>query len=640
MEEAKKKQRVLKIRAAVIFTVFFIGLMVFLFAGGNLQLVLSVFREDMTNDEIRDTLDNLGIRGYITIGILSMFQVILAFLPAEPVQVLAGLTFGLWRGTLACLAGVFVGNTVIFILYKIYGGRLTEWFQTNAEFDFEEAKDSPQIALIVFLLYFLPAIPYGLICFFSASIGIKYPRYIVMTTLGSIPSILIGVGLGHMALSTSWMISLGVFIVLLTLLFIMYKKKHLLFAKLNESVKKQKLRAQRNEVRKVSMTVLNSANLVSHIALGRKIKLRYENKVGKLEKPSIVLINHGSFLDFVYAGRMLRKEKPHFITARLYFYHRILGKLLKAAGSFPKSMFATDIENVKNCLTVISRGEILAMMPEARLSTVGRFEDIQDATYRFIKKMGVTVYALKLEGDFFAKPKWGDKTRGGAEIDVTLSRLFTKEEVATLPVEALKTGVEAALTYDEFKWLAERPHIHYKSKTLAKGLEYILTRCPSCGARHTIETKGMTVRCSACGMSATMNDRYGFVEGKPFDNFALWYDWQKEEMAKEIAENPDFALTHPVTLKHSSQNGKSFLRTAGKGVCTLDQNGLTYRGQRDGETVEKFFSLKEIYRLLFGAGEDFEIYEGKEIWYFVPDEIRACVDYYIGSELLKKHYDR
>ena len=56
--------------------------------------------------------------------------------------------------------------------------------------------------------------------------------------------------------------------------------------------------------------------------------------------------------------------------------------------------------------------------------------------------------------------------------------------------------------------------------------------------------------------------------------------------------------------------------------------------------MEKVFSFKEIYRLLFGAGEDFEIYEGKEIWYFVPEEIRASVDYYIASELLKNHYDR
>jgi hypothetical protein len=52
--------------------------------------------------------------------------------------------------------------------------------------------------------------------------------------------------------------------------------------------------------------------------------------------------------------------------------------------------------------------------------------------------------------------------------------------------------------------------------------------------------------------------------------------------------------------------------------------------------ITKHFPLNDIYRLLFGAGEDFEIYEGKEIYYFIPEEKRSCVDWYIVSGLLKE----
>ena len=78
---------------------------------------------------------------------------------------------------------------------------------------------------------------------------------------------------------------------------------------------------------------------------------------------------------------------------------------------------------------------------------------------------------------------------------------------------------------------------------------------------------------------------------------------------------------------------------AGKGVCVLDKTGLCYRGEEFGQQIEKRFALSDIYRLLFGAGEDFEIYEGDEIWYFIPEEKRSCVDWYIASELLKKIYE-
>ena len=62
-----------------------------------------------------------------------------------------------------------------------------------------------------------------------------------------------------------------------------------------------------------------------------------------------------------------------------------------------------------------------------------------------------------------------------------------------------------------------------------------------------------------------------------------------------------------------------------------------YKGTQDGKGIEKFFPLDSIYRILFGAGEDFEIYEGKELYYFVPEEKRSCVAWYIVSELLKEN---
>ena len=637
MKKTVSKNSQLKIWSAVIFALISVGLMFFLFSGGNLEIIKSVLREDMSKDEIRDTLDNFGIRGYVTIGILSMLQVILTFLPAEPVQVIAGIAFGFLKGGLICLMGVFIGNTIIYILYKIYGERLTEWFEHNLEFDFDKASKSVKVSIVIFILYFLPAIPYGLICFFSASLNLKYPRYILLTTLGSIPSIAIGVGLGHMALASSWIISICVFLVLVVLLIILNKNKTKLFDKLNEYMKKGK--TSPTAVRKPDGLLLDFATLSTKVLLFGKVKIKFKKNVDKLERPCIVLANHGAFLDFAYAGRIIRKERPNFMIARLYTYHKTLGKIIRRAGAFPKSMFSTDFENVKNCLRVIHNDGVLIMMPEARLSTVGKWEGVQDVTYQFIKKIGLPVYVIKLEGNFLAKPKWGDKIRRGSVVYSTLDLLYTKEQIAELSAEEVQAGIEDALKYDELEWLKSHPEIHYKSKTLAKGLEHILVTCPHCGAKYSITTEGMRVSCSACGLSAELDDRYSFKGGNPFENFAEWYEWQSADMEKQILANPDFKIEQNVTLKHSSTDGKTMLRVAGTGVCTLDKNGLIYRGERDGEQIEKLFPLNVIYRLLFGAGEDFEIYEGREIWFFVPDEIRSCVDYYIASELFKKHYD-
>lgn len=392
--------------------------------------------------------------------------------------------------------------------------------------------------------------------------------------------------------------------------------------------------SQKNKVRDVNGFVLAIVFTAIRIYLWLSgVRVKTVNKVGKPEKPSIILCNHGSFIDFVYAGTLLRQYKPNFIVARLYFYNRYLGWLLRTVGAFPKSMFATDLENAKNCLTVLREKNHLAMMPEARLSTVGRFEDIQESTYSFIKKAGVSVYTVKLSGDYFADPKWGKGLRWGAVVEAEMDILYTAEQLKALSLEEMKQGIEQRLYYDEFRWLEQRPKIRYRSRRMAEGLENILTTCPLCGEKYTITTEKDKVFCQKCGYLTSVDTRYGFTGDFRFANFAQWYDWQKSLLEKEIRENDAYALTSKVELRLPG-TGKGMTRHGGSGVCTLSREGLVYTGTKDGAEVELRFSIARVYRLLFGAGENFEIYDGAEILYFVPEEKRSAVEWYMASMLL------
>lgn len=363
------------------------------------------------------------------------------------------------------------------------------------------------------------------------------------------------------------------------------------------------------------------------------VRVKTVNKIGSVLGPAIVLCNHGSFLDFIYAAALLRKYKPHFITARLYFYHPVLGWLLRKVGAFPKSMFAMDMENAKNCLTVLKNGEILAMMPEARLSTTGRFEDIQENTHAFIKKTALDVYTIKISGDYLADPKWGKGFRRGAVVEAELDLLYTAQQVRALSQEQLKQGIAQRLAYNEFHWLRQRPQIRYRSARIAEGMENILIRCPHCHKLHTITAKKNRLFCQNCGFLTAVDARYQFDKDFPFADLTQWYDWQKALLEKEIAENSHYALTSQVELRLPG-DGKGMTRHGGYGTCTLDREGLTYTGTRDGEDVTLHFSIRRIYRLLFGAGENFEIYDGTRILYFVPEERRSAVDWYMASMIL------
>jgi len=609
-------------------------LTLFLFSGDNYQLLQRIFRENLSGEELQETLGDFGIRGYITVALLSMLQVVCTFLPAEPVQMLAGVAFGFALGSLCCWAGVFLGNTLIYLLQRTFGKRLRRFFLKKLHLDLEKIAQSGKSLLIILLLYLLPAVPYGMIAFFAASIGIRYRRYILITMIGVLPSQCMVVGLGHVAIISHWGVTVGLIAVLLILLGILTWKRDVIFAKINAFAATPGY-SSKTTVRKSNRFLRGLLyGFVRVYFVIRGIRIQTTNRCGhQPEAPSIVLCNHGSFIDFVYAESLLRKSRPHFVVARLYFYHSLLGRLMKWMGAFPKSMFALDTESTKNCLRVLQKGGVLAMMPEARLSTAGRFEDIQPGTYSFLKKAGVPIYTVKICGDYFADPKWGKGFRRGSLVEAELDILFTAEQLQTATVEQIRQVVEQRLYYDEFQWLASRPKVRYRGKCLAEGLENILSICPKCGGRHTITTQKKDIFCGNCGHLTSLDDRYQFTGDFRFGNFCQWFYWQKSVMEEQILADPDFRMTAKVAFRLPGQ-GKSLTRSAGSGTCTLDRSGLTYVGTREGAPYEIHFSISRIYRLLFGAGENFEIYNGSEILYFVPEERRSAVDWYLASMIL------
>lgn len=638
---SKLKDKKTKIVMGIVFVLILIGLLAFMLSGDNKRILIDIFVKDIPKDELQDHLSGFGWKGYVTLGLLSVLQVVFTFVPAEPIQVVAGVSFGLIKGVACCFAGVLLGNTVIFVLYHIYGDKLKDYFDKKLDIDFEQAASSKRVALIVIILGLLPAIPYGLICFFAATLKMKYPRYIMITGLGALPSIVLDVGLGHVAVASSWILSIVVLVVLIILLIIMAKKRKLLFEKVNAYIAKTRQPYSSScRAKKPKPSFMKLMLFFCGFYFGPRVKLRFKKSFdGELEHPSLILVNHGSFLDFYYMGKILKNERVNFITNRMYFYKGFYKKYLQKVGCFPKSMFQSDMENAKNCVRVLADNGVITFMPEARLSTVGSFEGIQDVTYRFIKRAGVTVYACVLHGDYFARPKWGDKIRKGSLVEGELVRIYTADELKSATLEEVEQRVNETLDYDEYEWLKTKPELKYKSKTLAVGLENILTECPKCGARYSFTSKKRTLACSECGFTATLDDRYAFVDKEPFENPAEWYDWQTERLKREF-EKPDHKLESRVLLKHASTDGKTLLRVAGEGTATLSRDGLTYSGTEDGKEIVKFFPIKQIYRLLFGAGEDFELYDGREIWYFVPDEPRSCVDWYIASGFLRDEYDR
>ena len=138
----------------------------------------------------RDWVDSHGVFGRLAFLGMMMFQVFVAIIPGEPLEIGAGYAFGFWEGTLLCMLGIFLGSAVVFLLVRRFGTHLVEVF-----FDKEKIRslkflqESKKRDLLIFLVMFIPGTPKDLLSYFAGLTDIKLGRWLLITTVARIPSV-------------------------------------------------------------------------------------------------------------------------------------------------------------------------------------------------------------------------------------------------------------------------------------------------------------------------------------------------------------------------------------------------------------------------------------------------------------------
>ena len=71
--------------------------------------------------QFKEKVNQSKILGFFILLGLEIAQIILAVLPGEPVEVLAGICFGTFWGTIFLMFSIFIWTVLIYVLVKKYG---------------------------------------------------------------------------------------------------------------------------------------------------------------------------------------------------------------------------------------------------------------------------------------------------------------------------------------------------------------------------------------------------------------------------------------------------------------------------------------------------------------------------------------
>jgi uncharacterized membrane protein YdjX (TVP38/TMEM64 family) len=131
-----------------------------------------------------------------------IFQVLVAFIPGEPLEIGAGYAFGVWEGTVLCLLGITIGSILIFLLVRRFGVQFVElFFSVERIRSVKFLQKERRLTVIAFLVFLIPGTPKDILSYFVGLTSMKLSTWIAITTLARIPSVVTST-VGGQALNT------------------------------------------------------------------------------------------------------------------------------------------------------------------------------------------------------------------------------------------------------------------------------------------------------------------------------------------------------------------------------------------------------------------------------------------------------
>ena len=307
----------------------------------------------------------------------------------------------------------------------------------------------------------------------------------------------------------------------------------------------------------------------------------------------LVLCNHTSALDFCHFTTPFLDVKINFVVAENMMYSKpFFASMITGHHCILKKQFFVDYQCIKNIKQYLDNGISVIICPEGKVSGDGVTGVIPPSIAKLVKWLGYPVATVLTKGAGLTRPKWAKTMRRG-RIDCHCDMLLSKDETEQLSKEEIFDRIENALAHNEHLYHVQSNR-KYRGGKYAEGLERLLYRCPNCGSEFEMTAKGDVLKCSRCQNAVKyQNDgKLVAVEGGiSFDRVDLWYNWQREEVAKEV-EKDDFRLQHPVWLfvENPKKNGYKYVSS---GVISLDKSTLSYTATES----ERQSRVKAVYKV-------------------------------------------
>ncbi|MFW5812371.1 MAG: lysophospholipid acyltransferase family protein, partial [Alkalispirochaetaceae bacterium] len=166
-------------------------------------------------------------------------------------------------------------------------------------------------------------------------------------------------------------------------------------------------RRQRNRKLRVSRGLHRILRFIlgSYLKAQFNLQSRHQEVLSRIRPPYLVLCNHTSVWDPFFLNSKL--DAPiHYVVSDSQFRSRFVAFGLGLVGSIPKTKVLADLETVKSIVKIKHDRGIIGVFPEGQTSWDGHTLPLIPSTAKLIKSLKVPVVIARIEGAYFARPRW------------------------------------------------------------------------------------------------------------------------------------------------------------------------------------------------------------------------------------------
>lgn len=152
-----------------------------------------------SEEGLRDYIRSFGAASWLVFLALQFLQVLIALIPGELLESVAGFAFGPLWGTVLCYVGVALASTLVFVLTRRFGVKLVEVFTSREKINqLLFLNTEKKRNLLIFLLFFIPGTPKDLLTYFVGLTEIRLGEFLLISLVARIPSVVSSTFGGHL----------------------------------------------------------------------------------------------------------------------------------------------------------------------------------------------------------------------------------------------------------------------------------------------------------------------------------------------------------------------------------------------------------------------------------------------------------